>query len=105
MNRDTTIGLMIRLEGGYVNRADDPGHATKFGITQATLDSLQGKPLPAVLPKNVHDLTEDNAYVIYRAVDWEQIHGDELPNALAPLVLNASVNCGEPTAVMMLQQA
>lgn len=104
MNRDQAIAIQIRLEGGEVNAKGDPGGHTKFGITQDTLDSLQGKPLPATLPKNVHDLTEDNAYAIYRAVDWTQIHGDELPGALAALVLNSAVNQGEPTAIMLLQQ-
>jgi len=103
MNRDQAILLMIRLEGGYANVSGDPGGATKYGITQATLNSLQGKALPAVLPTNVAQLTEDQAAVIYRAVDWAQIHGDELPGALAALMLNSAVNQGEPTAVLMLQ--
>lgn len=104
MTRDQCIGLMIRLEGHYANNPKDPGGATMCGITQRTLDSLQGKALPAVLPKNVKDLTEDQVYVIYRAVDWALIHGDELPKTLAPLMLNASVNMGEPTAVLLLQE-
>lgn len=104
MTRDQCIGLMIRLEGRFVNNPKDPGGATMFGITQRTLDSLQGKPFPCVLPKNVRDLTEDHAYAIYRAVDWTLIHGDDLPKTLAPLMLNASVNMGEPTAVLMLQE-
>lgn len=101
MNRDQAIGLMIRLEGGYVCNAKDPGGATKYGITQRTLDSLQGK-LPG-LPTNVAGLTEDNARAIYQAVDWAQIHGDDLPAGLAPLMLNSAVNQGEPTAVRLLQ--
>ena len=68
MNRDQAINLMLRLEGGYVNDSHDPGGATKYGITQRTLDSLQKKPLPAKLPANVHDLTPDQATVIYQSV-------------------------------------
>jgi|SRR5271170_1812660 len=104
MNRDQCIGLMIKLEGGEANLKGDPGGHTKFGITQATLTSLQGKNIGANLPANVAQLTEDDAYAIYRAVDWALIHGDELPGALAPLVLNSAVNQGEPTAVALLQE-
>lgn len=104
MNRDQCIGLMILLEGGEANLKGDPGGHTKYGITQATLTSLQGKNVGAVLPLNVAQLTEDNAYAVYRAVDWALIAGDQLPNALAALMLNSAVNQGEPTAVAMLQE-
>jgi len=104
MTRDQCIALMIKLEGGFVDNPADPGGATKFGITQATLDSLQGKGLPTRLPTHVRDLTEDNAYAIYRAVQWAQIHGDALPGALPALMLNTAVNMGEPTAVKLLQE-
>lgn len=104
MNRDQAIGLMIRLEGGVANLKGDPGGHTKYGITQATLTSLLGKPFPTVLPANVAQLTEDQAYAIYRETDWKLIEGDQLPDTLAPLMLNAAVNQGEPTAVSMLQE-
>jgi lysozyme family protein len=103
MNRAQSIELMIRLEGGYSNNPGDPGGRTKYGITQRTLDSLQGKALPCVLPKDVADLNPDQAEIIYGTVQWAQIHGDDLPGALAPLMLNAAVNQGEPTAIGMLQ--
>lgn len=104
MNRDQCIGLMIKLEGGEANLKGDPGGHTKFGITQATLTSLQGKNVGAVLPLNVAQLTEDNAYAVYRAVDWALIRGDDLPGPLAALMLNSAVNQGEPTAVALLEE-
>lgn len=104
MNRDQCIGLMILLEGGEANLKGDPGGHTKYGITQATLTGLQGKNVGAVLPTNVAQLTEDNAYAVYRAVDWALIAGDQLPGALPALMLNSAVNQGEPTAVAMLQE-
>lgn len=103
MNRDACIALMLRLEGGYVNDTRDPGGATKYGITQRTLDSCHADAALGVLPDNVRDLRPEQATVIYAATDWQQIHGDELPGPLACLMLNAAVNMGEPTAVGMLQ--
>lgn len=106
MNREQCIGLMIRLEGGYVNRADDPGGATKYGITQATLTSFRstGHSDFYTWPTDVKDLTPAQATLIYEAVDWEAIQGDDLPPVLAALVLNSAVNQGEPTAVALLQE-
>lgn len=105
MTRDQAIALMIRLEGGYSNVAGDAGGRTKYGITQRTLDSLQKKSLPVILPKDVAQLTPDQATVIYRSIQWYEIHGDSLPGPLACLMLNAAVNMGEPMAVALLQAA
>jgi len=106
MNRDQAIALMIQLEGGYADVAGDPGGRTKYGITQTTLTEFRstGHPDFATWPTDVKDLTPAQAALIYGATDWEQIHGDELPNTLAPLVLNCAVNMGEPEAVRLLQE-
>lgn len=104
MNRDQAIGLMIRLEGGFVDNPRDPGGATNHGITQTTLDAVRGRDLVPGLPLKVRDLTPDQAAAVYRTVEWAEIHGDELPATLAPLVLNTAVNMGEPEAVKLLQE-
>jgi lysozyme family protein len=102
MTRDEAIALMIRLEGGFVDNPKDPGGATKFGITQRTLGYWRSL---IVGPANVQDLTIAQATAIYEQTDWTEIHGDQLPAALAVLVLNSAVNQGEPTAIRLLQAA
>lgn len=106
MNRDQAIALMIQLEGGYANVKGDPGGRTKYGITQTTLTLFLSSRLALfdTWPHDVANLVPEQAATIYEAVDWAQIHGDDLPGVLAPLVLNASVNEGEPTAVGLLQE-
>jgi lysozyme family protein len=106
MNKDQAIGLMIQLEGGYANVAGDPGGCTKYGITQATLTVFLSSRLHEfdTWPHDVKDIIPAQAAAIYGAVDWEAIHGDDLPSTLAPLVLNSAVNMGEPTAVRLLQE-
>lgn len=106
MNREQCIALQIRLEGGYADVAGDPGGRTKYGITQATLTSFRstGHSDFNSWPTDVKDLTPEQATLIYEAVDWEAIHGDDLPPALAALVMNSAVNQGEPTAVALLQE-
>lgn len=104
MTRDDAIALMIRLEGGEANVKGDPGGHTKYGVTQATLDRVMAQGLFKNLPANVADLTPGEAALIYKTVHWAAIRGDELPSTLAPLVLNAAVNMGEPRAIMLLQE-
>lgn len=103
MTRDQAIALMLLIEGGEANVKGDPGGHTKYGITQATLESVTARGLLKNLPANVADLSPDEAALIYRTVHWVIIRGDELPPTLAPLVLNAAVNMGEPRAIMLLQ--
>lgn len=101
MTRDQAIALMLLIEGGEANVKGDPGGHTKYGITQATLTAQAARD--HTLPANVTDLTGAQAAGIYQTVHWAAIRGDELPPGLAPLVLNAAVNMGEPRAIMMLQ--
>lgn len=101
MNRDLAIGLLLVLEGGYVNNPKDPGGATKYGVTQRTLDSLQSTI--EGLPANVQLLTSVQATAIYAGDQWKAIQGDSLPPSLAPLMLNAAVNFGEGSAIKLLQ--
>jgi lysozyme family protein len=103
MTRDEAIALMLRLEGGEANLKGDPGGHTKYGITQRTLDAVR-LTTTYNLPANVADLTPNDAAFIYRTVQWVHIRGNDLPTGLAPLVLNAAVNMGEPRAIMLLQE-
>jgi lysozyme family protein len=101
MNRDDCIALQLKLEGGEANLKGDPGGHTKYGITQHTLDACSAKDF--TLPAYVGDLTTEQAASIYRTVQWRDIRGDNLPPALACLMLNSAVNQGTPTAIHMLQ--
>jgi|SRR6185312_7685704 len=102
MTRDDAITLMLRLEGGYADVKGDPGGRTKYGITQATLTAQRAANHN--LPLDVTDLSIGQAASIYRIVDWEVMRCDNLPPALAALMLNSAVNQGEPTAVALLQE-
>jgi lysozyme family protein len=105
MTRDQAIALMLRIEGGEANVEGDPGGHTKYGVTQATLTRVSTQALLKNLPANVADLTPEQAALVYKTTDWTIIRGDELPSALAPLMLNAAVNMGDSRAVMLLQEA
>lgn len=85
---------IIAVEGGYVNHHNDPGGATKYGISQRAYPT-----------ENIEALTLDRARAIYRKDYWDKICGDDLPDPLSHLVFDAAVNHGISPAAQMLQAA
>nr|WP_321508811.1 holin-associated N-acetylmuramidase [uncultured Celeribacter sp.] len=102
---DQIADEIIAREGGFVNDPDDPGGATKHGVTLATLRRL-GLDIDGDGQIDVADV---------KAVDRAQARGiflehffyrprlDELPRALQPSLFDMYVNAG-PQAVRLLQR-
>lgn len=97
------VGYVLNSEGGYVNDPDDPGGPTKCGIawnynvgiltemgfTKATMDKL----------------TPDHARQIYFQKYWHRVGCHDIADkAMAYLVFDTAVNCGEGQAIKMLRQ-
>lgn len=94
------------LGGGYTEDPDDPGGATKWGVTHLSLDAWHSKYPGSGLPANVFDLTKEQAKIIYRVQYWDRIKGDQIANpALAVKLFDAAVNVGPKAAVKCLQKA
>lgn len=92
----TAIPGLLKREGGpvFTEDPDDPGGATKFGISQRAYPKI-----------NVRALTEDMAIQLYRADYWSKIRGDEIHSqAVAEAVFDAAVNQGPGTAARWLQE-
>lgn len=82
---------LIKREGGYVDHPRDPGGATNWGITLATLQAARSKP---VSKQDVRNLTQVEARSIYRANYWDAIKADDLPAGLDALAFDIAVNHG-----------
>lgn len=82
---------LIKHEGGYVDHPKDPGGATNWGITLATLQAARGRP---VSKQDVRNLTHVEARSIYRANYWDAIKADDLPAGLDALAFDIAVNHG-----------
>ena len=96
---------IIAREGGYVNDPDDPGGATKFGVTLATLARL-GVDLDGdgqVSARDLRQLTQAQARDIFVDHYFHRPRLDELPAVLQPSVFDMYVNAGA-TAVRILQR-
>lgn len=96
---------IIAREGGYVNDPDDPGGATKYGVTIQTMRRLgidvtgDGK----VTEADVRRLTRETAREVYVEHYFRRPGLAGLPEALQATVFDMYVNAGS-NAVRVLQR-
>ena len=96
---------IVAREGGYVNDPDDPGGATKYGVTLGTMKRL-GLDLNrdgVVSERDVKLLTPEKATEIYVKHYFEGPRLNELPQAVQASVFDMQVNAGG-NAIRILQQ-
>ncbi len=96
---------IVTREGGFVNDPDDPGGATKHGVTLATLKSL-GLDLTGDGRTDIADvkaLSRDRAVAIYLDHYFRRPRLGDLPEALQAPVFDMYVNAGA-NAVKILQR-
>ncbi len=96
---------IIGREGGYVNAPDDPGGATKFGVTIHTMRRL-GLDLTSdgrVDEADVKVLTRTRAVSIFVEHYFRRPKIDQLPEVLHATVFDMYVNAGA-NAVKILQR-
>ncbi len=99
MEINTLLDELIKREGGFVNDPDDPGGATKYGITIGTLSNYRGY---RVKVSDVRNLTQREARQIYVSRYLERPRIDELPASIIPNVFDMYVNAGR-NAIKLLQ--
>lgn len=100
---DDTLDRIIKREGGFVDRPEDAGGPTNYGITISTLSGWRDKAVTAV---EVRALDADEARQIYRLEYIERPGLLAIENAvLFDAVLDSAVNHGPATAIKMLQKA
>ena len=101
-NFDHCIPLILSHEGGFVNHPKDPGGATNFGITLATLSRYTEQEADIA---DIKKLDIETAKDIYRYKYWNVIKGDFLPLGIDLIVFDCAVNHGPGRAGKFLQQA
>lgn len=95
---------IVRREGGFVDDPDDPGGATKHGVTLATLKRL-GLDLDSdgdTDVEDVHLITPERAVEIFLTHYFEGPGIGQLPEGLHASVFDMYVNAGR-NAVRILQ--
>ena len=97
MSFDRAVNFVLDLEGGYVDNPNDPGGATKFGISTAFLKSIGDKT-------DVRSITKDKAKEYYYEYFWRVLRCDEIkPYSIQLLLFDTGVNMGKSLAVQLLQ--
>jgi lysozyme family protein len=94
------IADLLKREGGFVNRVEDKGGATNYGITRATLSNYLGKQCSV---DDVKAMTKATAADIYESLYYIKPEINKLPMAIQPLVFDMAVNHGCSRAIKMLQ--
>ena len=101
----TIANEIVAREGGYVNDPDDPGGATKYGVTIGTMRRL-GRDLTGdgvVGVADVRALTREQAVGIFVTNYYHAPKIDLLPEAVQASVFDMYVNAGS-NAVKVLQR-
>lgn len=96
---------IVAREGGYVNDRDDPGGATKYGVTIETMRRLGLDPDGdgQVTARDVRALTRADAVGIFITHYFERPGIGKLPDALQASLFDMYVNAGS-NAVKILQR-
>jgi lysozyme family protein len=83
---------VLKWEGGFVNHPNDPGGATKYGVTHQVLARWRG--VASVTPNEVKSLGEVEAVEIFKDKYWKAIKGDLLPKPIDLIMMDGAVNHG-----------
>jgi lysozyme family protein len=82
---DSAFGIVVGIEGGYVNDPQDPGGETKYGISRRRYPN-----------EDIRNLTLDRAKFLYQRDYWNTQGCDKLEWTEALLVFDCAVNGGHP---------
>lgn len=94
-NFDLAVEATLAHGGGYVNDPQDPGGATKFGISRRAYPHL-----------HISTLTWEHAIVLYKRDYWTAPGFNQIDNpAIAAKAFDLGINMGTGCAVKLLQQA
>jgi lysozyme family protein len=88
------VERVLAVEGGYSSDPDDPGGATRFGISARAHPGL-----------DIATLTRDAAVNIYWREWWLRFGFAQLPAPAAAKTFDLSVNIGASHAIECLQRA
>jgi len=88
------LDTVLADEGGYVNCPEDPGGATRFGISQRQYPDL-----------NIARLTSAEAAAIYYRDWWLRFDFGSLPDSIGAKLFNLAINLGPRPATLCLQRA
>lgn len=94
MNMNQAFDRLMDIEGGYVNRPEDPGGETKFGISKRSYPN-----------EDIKNLTRERAYEIWQRDFWNRINASRLYDGVAYQLSDFAFHSGAETAIRKFQLA
>ena len=90
-NFEKALKFVLSHEAEFVDDPNDPGKATKYGISQKAYPDL-----------DIANLTREDAKIIYQRDYWDKAGCGEIANGLDIVVFDTAVNCGVSRALAFL---
>jgi lysozyme family protein len=100
---EEALGIILEVEGGFVNDPDDRGGATNMGVTQGTYDAWLTAKGQTTSP--VRNITNEEVAAIYKERYWDAVGADTLPWPVSLVMFDMAVNHGVAGANRILQDA
>ena len=97
-----SMDIMMKLEGGKSDLKSDRGGRTNLGVTQREFDMFREKQ--GLQPKDVFNITKQEAQQIYKVGYWDIIKGDELPLNVAHAMFSYALTDGPQDSVRFVQR-
>lgn len=111
-NTDIFAGALrhvLQMEGGYTDDPHDPGGPTNRGITLSVLANWKRESLDASsrerLIEDLRRISDETVAAIYFQKYWQPAECPSMPDAVALMHFDASVNHGVGGAARLLQSA
>lgn len=98
MNFERAFEALLKREGDFADHPDDPGGATRYGITERVARSHGYRG-------DMRDLPIELAKRIARAEYWDAVRADELPDAVRFDVFDGAYHASPKQAIKWLQRA
>jgi lysozyme family protein len=100
-NWDDCFAMVIKSEGGFVNHPKDPGGMTNLGVTRSAWEAFINRK---VTEDEMRALTPEVVKPFYKALYWDRIKGDSLPDGVDYAAYDFAVNSGPHRAAQYLQE-
>ena len=99
---ESALHVVLQHEGGYIDNPDDPGGATKYGITQKSLNSCCAS---LDIPGKVENLTPADAAIYYKNEWWNKYNYSKIKSEkIARKLFDMAVNMGSYKANKIIQK-
>jgi lysozyme family protein len=101
---DICLVHTLKFEGGYSDHPDDPGGATKWGITERVYHRWCREIGNSI--RSVRLMSKYEVEAIYIAKYWTSSYCDSMPSLASKILLfDAAVNHGVSRAIKLLQRS